>query len=156
MKSWHALFAPLPTEAVPRRRPVLSTELAHTEHAHAIAGWDSLIIDLSDPSYGLRAVHVVLDADDRPISASDHVLFRFSDEAPAGMPVRMKQESVGGRLEADGSFHGTHWDVSGLEPEGDEEPQWESTPRAPTDDETARLKALVADVLKRAPPRTRD
>jgi hypothetical protein len=154
MKSWHALFAPLPPDAVPRRTPVLPPELAQTEHAAAIAGWDSLVIDLSDPPNGGRVVHVVLDGADRPISASDHVLVRFPHEAPAGMPVRMRQESVGGRLEVDGSFRGTYWDVSGLEPEDDEEPHWESIPRAPTEDEIAALKALVAEVLKRAAPRS--
>ncbi len=154
MKPWHALFAPLPPDAVPRRRPVLSSELAGHEHAAAIAGWDSLVVDLSDPPYGLRTIQVTLDAADRPISASDHVLVRFADEASAGTPVRMRQESVGGRLELDGSFRGTHWDVSGLEPDDDEQPVWESTPRPPTDEEVAALKALVAEMVKRAPRRT--
>jgi hypothetical protein len=93
MKSWHALFAPLPPDAVPRRTPVLPPELAQTEHAAAIAGWDSLVVDLSDPPNGGRVVDVVLDGADRPISASDHVLVRFPHEAPAGMPVRMRQEA---------------------------------------------------------------
>jgi hypothetical protein len=153
VKPWHALFAPLPSGVVPRRRPVLSPELAHTEHAAAIAGWDSLLIDLSDPPYGVRVIQVTLNPADRPISASDHVLFRFPGEAPAGAAVRMRQESVGGRLEVDGSFRGTHWEVFGLEPEEDEEPQWQSTPRPPTDEEVAALKALVAEVVKRAPSR---
>jgi hypothetical protein len=153
VKPWHALFAPLPADAVPRRKPVLSPELAGHEHADAIAGWDSLIVDLSDPPYGLRTIQVVLDAADRPISASDHVLVRFPDEAAGGAPVRMRQESVGGRLEIDGSFRGTHWDVSGLEPVGDEPPLWQSTPRPPTAEELTALKALVAEIVKRAPRR---
>jgi hypothetical protein len=154
VKPWHALFAPLPPDAAPRRKPVLSPELARHEHAAAIDGWDSLVVDLSDPPYGLRTIQVVLDAADRPISASDHVLIRFPDEASAGAPVRMRQESVGGRLEPDGSFRGTHWDVSGLEPEDDEQPLWESTPRPPTVEEVAALKALVVEVVTRAPRRT--
>jgi len=36
MKPWHALLAPLPSDAVPRRMAVLSPELAEAEHAGAV------------------------------------------------------------------------------------------------------------------------
>ncbi len=111
------------------------------------------MIDLSDPPRGSRTLHVTVDAADRSISASDHVFFRFPDEAMTGAPVRIRQESVGGRLEDDGTITGTHWDISGVEPVEDEDPQWEMTPRPVTGSEAARLKELVAEILVRAPRR---
>ncbi len=146
VKPWHALFAPLPRDAVPRRKPVAPPELAAATDVSPIAGWNDLVVDLSDPQNGGRIVHVVVDAEDRPISASDHVLFRLPN-------ARMRQESVGGRIEADGTFNGTHWDVEGVEPERDEEPNWDARKRAPTADEIAALLNIVAEIVHRGPPR---
>ena len=87
-----------------------------------------------------------MDESGRPISASDHVLFRAPSESGAW---EMRQESIGGRLELDGSFRGAHWLVTGPEPSGDEEPNWDMRPRAPEDAEIAALKALVAELLSR-------
>jgi hypothetical protein len=116
--------------------------------AAAIAGWTSLVLDLTAGADGLRVVHVLLDAEGRPLSASDHVLFRSASRDGTGRPW-MRQENIGGRFESDGSFRGTCWQVEGPEPEDDEPPQWSAVPRPPTTEEIAGLTALVAEVRRR-------
>ncbi len=145
---WHALLAPLPAEALPRRRPVASPELVASGAAAAIAGWEGLLVELTAGEAGLRMIQVLVDAEGRLLSASDHVLFRSA----ASDPVLIRQESIGGRFEPDGTFGGTHWVVEGPEPGEEEEPRWAMTPRPPTDAEIAGLRSLVAEVLRRAPP----
>jgi hypothetical protein len=141
---WHALLAPLPAGAEPRVTPVGPAESQESP----IAGWTSLALELSAGEAGLRLLQVTLDREGRPISASDHVLFRFPDESPRG-PARIRQESIGGRLEPDGSFHGTVWLVEGDEPPGESEPEWEMTPRAPTSVEASLLLDLVTELMRR-------
>jgi hypothetical protein len=147
---WHALLAPIPRDAAPTRKPVGTPEVLASPEGAAIAGWEQVTLQLSAGRAGLRSLLVVLDATARPIAASDHVLFWWPGDAPAG-PGRIRQESIGGRLEADGSFTGTCWLTTGPEPADDEPPQWDSRPRPPTDAEIAALRVLVADVLARAP-----
>jgi hypothetical protein len=141
--SWHALFAPLPADAVPRRQPVAPPEVLATPAGAAIAGWEQLVLDLSAGGTAMRVVHVVLDGDGRPISASDMVFYRTG-------PAEIRQESVGGRFEADGSFRGTRWLTAGPEPADDEPPDWESTPSEPSAADVAALRALVDEMLRRA------
>ena len=141
--SWHALLAPLPADAVPRRQPVASPEVLATPAGAAIAGWEQLVLDLSAGGTAMRVVHVVLDGDGRPISASDMVFYRT-------VPAEIRQESVGGRFEADGSFRGTRWLTAGPEPADDEPPDWESTPSEPSAADIAALRALVDEMLRRA------
>ena len=141
--SWHALFAPLPADAVPRRQPVAPPEVLATPAGTAIAGWEQLVLDLSAGGTAMRVVHVVLDGDGRPISASDMVFYRTG-------PAEIRQESVGGRFEADGSFRGTRWLTAGPEPADDEPPDWESTPSEPSAADVAALRALVDEMLRRA------
>ncbi len=94
-------------------------------------------------------VTVLLDAAGQLLSASDHVHFR---EPPAGQsPARIRQESIGGRFEADGAFRGTCWLVTGPEPVDDEPPRWEMTPRQPRPEEVERLRGLTAELLRRQP-----
>ena len=81
-----------------------------------IAGWTSVTLEFSAPGRGLRHLLVTLDETGRPISASDHVLFRAPNPAHPTGPADMRQESIGGRLEADGTFRGTCWLVTGREP----------------------------------------
>ena len=147
--SWHALLAPIPAEAVPSRKPVGTPEVLASPEGAAIAGWENVSVELTAPE-GIRILMVVTDGSARPVAASDHVLFRWPGAAPSE-PARMRQESIGGRIEPDGSFKGTCWLVTGPEPVDDEPPQWESTPRPPTDAEIAALRALVAEVLARTP-----
>lgn len=141
--SWHALFAPLPAGAVPRRQPVASPEVLATPAGAAIAGWEQLVLDLSAGGTAMRVVHVILDGDGRPISASDTAFYRTG-------PAEIRQESVGGRFEADGSFRGTRWLTAGPEPADDEPPDWESTPSKPSAADIAALRALVDEMLRRA------
>jgi hypothetical protein len=115
--------------------------------AAAVAGWSSLVLDLSGAD-GVRVVQVLLDADGRPLSASDHVLFRSAARDDSGRPW-MRQENIGGRFEADGTFRGTCWQIEGPEPSDDEPPRWSAVPRPPTAAEVAGLTALVAEVRRR-------
>ena len=151
--AWHALFASLPPDAIPRRTPVASPDVLARPEAAAIAGWEQLILDLSSTD-GMRVCMVTLDASGRPVSASDLVLYRTAladgvdgDPRPA---VRFEQHTVGGRLEADGTFHGTRWHTIGLEHEGEDEPAMQMTPSTPTADDIAAIKALVAEIVRRA------
>jgi hypothetical protein len=116
-----------------------------------IAGWETLFLELSAGSAGLRVFQVTLDAQGQTLSASDHVLFRSAPPGQPG-PVQIRQESIGGRLEPDGGFRGTFWLVTGFEPIDEEDPQWQMRPRDPTKDEVESLKLLVAEVVRRRPP----
>jgi hypothetical protein len=118
--------------------------------AEAVAGWSSLVLDLTAGMKGLRVVHVLVDAEGRPLSASDHVLFRSAGRDGGDRPW-IRQENIGGRFERDGSFRGTCWLTEGPEPADDEPPQWTAVPRAPTVEEIAGLRALVDDVCRRDP-----
>jgi len=141
------LLGPLPAGATPRASPVVSPAHAGPEVA-AIAGWESLVLDLSAGTAGLRILQVLLDAGGRPLSASDHVLFR-SEPAGGSGTVQIRQESIGGRFESDGEFRGTVWLITGPEPGDDEEPAWEMSPRAPTPGEVEDLRQLVAEIVRR-------
>jgi hypothetical protein len=146
---WHALLAPLPPDARPTRKPIASPEILVSAEGSAIAGWTSVSLELGDPPRGLRHLLVTLDETGRPLSATDHVLFRLPRAGSGPETWDMRQESIGGRLEADGTFRGTCWLVTGPEPEGDASPNWDMRSRPPEDAEIARLKALVADILRR-------
>lgn len=148
---WHTLLAPLPPDARPERKPVAPPEVAASATGAAIAGWENLSLNLSAGAHGLRHLLVVLDENGRAIAVSDHVYLRWDEPDDASGRGRMRQESIGGRLEADGRFLGTCWTVAGPEPRGDEEPAWEYTPRGPTDEEVSRLQVLVAELVARAP-----
>jgi hypothetical protein len=127
---------------------VASPALPATPDGAAIAGWVSLVLELSAGAAGQRIVQVLLDANGRPLSASDHVLFRSEPAGPREL-VQIRQESIGGRLEPNGDFRGTFWLVTGPEPVDEGEPEWEMTPREPTAAEVNGLKALVAQLVRR-------
>jgi len=146
---WHALLAPLPSGVRPVRKPIAPPELLATAEGSAIAGWTSVTLEFSAAGRGLRHLLITLDETGRPISASDHVLFRAPNpEHPTG-PADMRQESIGGRLEVDGTFRGTCWLVTGPEPEDDEQPAWDMRSRAPREEEIVALKGLVAELIRR-------
>jgi hypothetical protein len=147
---WHALLAPVPLDAVPTRKPVGTPEVLASPEGVAIVGWEQVTLELTAGRAGLRSLLVVLDATACPIAASDHVLFWLPGDA-ASARAQVRQESIGGRLEADGSFTGACWLVTGPEPENDEPPQWDSTHRPPTAAEIAALQRLVAELLARSP-----
>jgi len=155
---WHTLLGPLPADAVPHRRAVASPEILATPSGAAIAGWEQLTIELSAGNASMRIVLVVLDASGQPISASDTVLYRV--EAPQagtteqpGTPAHISQDSIGGRIEPDGTLRGTCWRTEGPEPVGDEDPTWESNRSEPTASQISALMDLVAEVMRRQPPR---
>jgi hypothetical protein len=158
--AWHALLAPLPIDVVPRRQPVAPPEILVTPQGSAIAGWEQLTIELSAGPAGLRHVMVVLDAIGQPISACDTVLYRcevprHNDAADPSSAIECDVEfcieSVGGRMEQDGTFYGTRWESVGVETAEESEQQIESTPSEPSAADVAGIKALVAEMMRRQP-----
>src|SRR5688572_10926676 len=106
--AWLALFAALPADARPVRKPVAPPGSEGASPDTPVAGWENLILDLSAPPFGTRIVMVTLDAGGAPISGSDHVLTRHVS-AGTDDPLRpspMRQLSLGGRIEPDGTFRG--------------------------------------------------
>jgi hypothetical protein len=153
--SWHALLAPLPAGAVPVRQPVASPEVLAGPSGYALEGWEQLTLHLSAGAAGLRNILVVLDADGTLLSASDAVLYRTRrDGAPLSGndgTAMILQMSVGGRFEPDGSFHGTRWHSVAVERPGEDEPEWESTPSSPSEQDVEGLRAVVAELIDRQP-----
>jgi len=150
---WLALLSPIPADAKPGRKPVASAEQIEKGTAGPIAGWQSISVHLSEPEYGLRHVLITLDENGQLLSGGDHVMF-VRETAPHddSIATLTDHESVGGRFESDGSFRGTHWKTT-LEskPSGDDD---ESTTRsaenrAPSEEEIAALRRIIADVLSR-------
>jgi hypothetical protein len=162
--SWHALLAELPPDVAPQRRAVAPPELLDRPEGKAIAGWDQLVIELPAGDAGLRMILVVLDAEDTVISASDAVLQRVErdaqgvERADRKAPkrtgaVEYRHESLGGRFEHDGRFHGARWRVVTAD-EGDEDaPPLDSSSCEPSEDDLSALHALVREMVRRAPPR---
>jgi hypothetical protein len=139
------LFAPLPEDAVVRRAPVLSAGLADKPRSAAIAGWESITVELSAGAAGLRHAMVTLDASGTPVSAGDWVLYC------SGKPVEYVHENVGGRIQPDGTFLGTRWRSVAIEVPGSEEPETKETVRSePSAEDVAALMRLVRELLSRA------
>ena len=150
---WLALFAPLPDHAVFERKPVASTELLRSGKADAIAGWESITVNLSDAT-GMRHVLVTLDGDGKLLSASDHVMLQRTEPRDRHIITIYDHENVGGRFEEDGAFHGTRWQTRTEQIDDDDEPaQMTSLPSPPSASDRASLRALVEDVIRRAPAR---
>ena len=143
---WHALLAPLPDDAVVKRRPVAPPEITGKPEGAAIAGWEQLTVELSAAGRGMRHLLVVLDAQGTPISANDMVMY----SAELGEDQVFFQENVGGRLEADGTFRGTRWRTLGVGGPKDEEARMDASPSQPSAAEVEALKALVAQILRRS------
>ncbi|HET7297850.1 MAG TPA: hypothetical protein VFI89_03985 [Burkholderiales bacterium] len=128
-----------------RVRPVLSSDLAGKPESAAIAGWESVTVELSAGSAGSRHVMVTLDADGVPISASDWVLYS------SGEPREYVHENVGGRIEADGTFCGTRWRTVMVEVSDSDEPQPRETVRSdPGPEDVQGLMRVVRELLARA------
>ena len=143
---WHALLAPLPDDAVVKRRPVAPPEITSKPDGAAIAGWEQLTVELTVPGKGMRHLLVVLDARGTPVSANDMVMYC----AQLGEELVSYQENLGGRLEADGSFRGTRWRTLGVEGPKDEEARLDPSPSEPSVADAQALKTLVAEILRRS------
>ena len=148
--SWLALLAPLPDDAVVTRSPTASAELMASGKADAIAGWESVVVHLSDAE-GLRHVLLTLDATGTVISGGDGVLLHSEEQRGGEAWHIFEHENIGGRFESDGSFRGTRWHTH-TEQRGDDEEgaTSSSTPSTPSPDEVERLRSLVAWVMARA------
>jgi hypothetical protein len=144
--AWQALLAPLPPDAVPKREAVAPPEVLATPEGAAIAGWDHVVLHLSDPCRGLRTLLVVIDAAGTLLSAGDSVFVRIDTDPPT-----VRHESIGGRFEPDGTFRGAHWVSVGpdLGPDDDSPTELESTRTDPTPEEVAALRGLVDEMLRR-------
>ena len=153
--AWHALFAPLPPDAVPVREPIVPPEILATPDGAALAGQEKVVLHLSAGCAGLRMVLVTQDADGRLLSASDHVVHRreLSDGEAARGAVEYRHEQVGGSFAPDGTFRGTRWSTVSTESAEGETLEMESTPSAPSDADEASLRALAGEVVRRAPRR---
>lgn len=149
--TWLALLAPLPADVTIERKPVASAELIASGKADAIAGWESLVVHLSD-THGLRHVLITLDAAGSVISAGDGTLLQRDDHRGGEPWTIYDHENIGGRFEADGSFRGTRWQ-SQTEQRGDDDEgaTISSTPSPPSAEDVEQLRALVKWVIDRAP-----
>ena len=155
MASWHGLLAPLPAEAVVKRKPIVAPDKANDPIFAAIAGWEDLTVELSAGADGLRHLMVVLDATGQPISAGDHVMICRPVPGDDVARTEYTHDSIGGRLEADGTFNGTRWHMVRVLAEDEEDTQEAavagSQSSRPTDEEIVLLKELVAEIIRRAP-----
>jgi hypothetical protein len=145
---WLALLARLPPGAAPVRRPLGPEHPPQDAPESAISGWSELVLDLSAGPAGLRVIHIVLDPADRPLAASDLVYFR--PELPTEPTARHRQESIGGRFEADGSFRGTYWLAMATGPADATDLAWDLTPSEPLPAQVASLRTLVDALLAHA------
>ena len=148
---WLSLLSPIPPDAKPQRKPVASAEQLAKGTAGPIAGWVSVSVNLSEPQYGLRHLLITLDEHGQLLSGSDHVMF-VRETTSDDVATLTDHESVGGRFEKDGSFLGTHWQMTLESDPNDDENSVarKSEKRFPTDDEVAALRRIIADVLSRA------
>lgn len=154
--TWHALLGPLPVDAAPQRQPVAPPDILASSTGSVLAGWEQLVLHLSAGAAGSRTILVVLDGDGTLLSGGDNVLYRsgLSETAPPAEdePALVRQESVGGRFEPDGSFHGTRWHSVAVD-RGEEELEWESTRSEPSPDDVTALRLVVAELMRRGAPR---
>ena len=146
---WLRLLAPLPDSAVPERRPVASAEQIATGTAGPIAGWESVALHLSAGDAGLRHVLITLDSEGKLLSGGDTVLFQRQEQRGDVLLTIYDQDSIGGRFDADGVFHGTRWRTHTEQIGEDDEGTMTSTPSPPSAEEAAALRRLVDDVLRR-------
>lgn len=152
---WHVLLGPLPTEAVPTRQPVASPEVLASPTGGVLAGWEQIALHLSAGSAGSRSSLAVLDGSGTLLSGSDHVLYRTGlDGGPPpehpDAPCLIRQESVGGRFEPDGSFRGTRWLTEAEDPGGVDELDWKATKSEPSPEDVEGLRRVVAELIRRA------
>lgn len=153
--SWHLLLGALPADALPIRKPVAPPEVLASPHGRAVAGWTQLTLHLSAGAAGLRMLQVVLDQTGSLLSAGDAVLYRFGinggpPPADCEAPALIHQESIGGRFEPDGSFHGTRWHSIAVD-HGEDELPWQSTREEPTADDATELRGLAEEIIRRQP-----
>ena len=153
---WHTLLGPLPNGASPIRQPVASHEVLAGPSGWAVAGWEQLVLYLSAGPAGSRTSLVVLDADGALLSASDAVLYRAGPNGSpppedCNAPALIEQESLGGRFESDGSFHGTRWRSVAQDPGGADQLEWQSTQSEPSQDDVERLRRVAEDLIARNP-----
>ena len=147
---WLALLSPVPADVVPHQKPVASAEQLASGAAGPIAGWQSISVHLGDPD-GSRHILITLDEHGALLSAGDHVML-VREITPDGMVTISDHESVGGRYDEAGGFHGTRW-ANRIEcAPGEDEGRPTSTQKSsPSEDDIAALNRIVADLISRVP-----
>lgn len=139
-----------------------------------LAGWEQLVVELTEGFHARRVVHVLIDGAGALLSASDHVMTVVSEPAGSAGGVgsdlaapaaeRYYHESVGGRFDGEDRFDGTYWrmwtidtgddavstdDDENVEPTGSTEvPAPEK--RVASAEQARELRGLAVDVLARA------
>jgi hypothetical protein len=98
---------------------------------------------------------VVLDGGGTLLSGCDNVLYRSGLDGglppeDADAPCLVRQESVGGRFEPDGSFRGTRWLMEAEDPGGADELEWKATRSEPSREDVEGLRRVVAELIRRA------
>ena len=147
---WLSLLSPLPADVQPVRKPVASAAQIETGTAGPIAGWHNVIVNLSEPDFGLRHVQITLDETGKMLSASDHVMFVRETSADGLDLLLSDHENIGGRFEDDGSFSGTYWSTRlRSDPGSDDSETVSADHSAPTPEQIAALRVMAADMLHR-------
>lgn len=90
----------------------------------------------------------------RELASDSDSLFapRGDSPHPKGM-IEYRHESLGGRFERDGKFHGARWRVVTREDGSDDDAPLDSSSSEPSEEELSALHALIREVVRRAPPR---
>ena len=146
------LLSPLPDSAVLTRAPVASAEVLASAHGALLAGWEHITAEVPMQE-SHRIAMVSVDGSGTLLTVNDHVTTHGTEQVRAG-PVMVPAatiESVGGRVERDGTIRGTRWSSRVVDdPDATpEEPSMESTPSALSESDVAGLRALAAELLKR-------
>jgi hypothetical protein len=150
--TWLALLSSLPDDVAIERKPVASAELVASGKADAVAGWETLLVHLSDAGQGLRHVLITLDANGMLLSAGDGVMFVREEQRGNDRWTVYDHDNIGGRFETDGSFHGTRWQSRTEQCEDDDEgAAYSAEPSTPSAEDVEKLRAIVAWVMARAP-----
>ena len=127
-KKWLGLLAPLPANEGECTRRVL--------HDAPFEDWVEVRVVLGNGVTGLRIATAIFDADDRPGSVSDLVATEGGRH----------QETVGGRVAANGRIQGTYWLT-----ENDQSLSW---PLSETEEQG--LHTVAAALRERYQPQRRD
>ena len=103
---WLSLLAPLPHDVVPQCKPVASAQQLANGTAGPIAGWQSIMVNLSEPDFGLRHIQITLDEQGRLLAGGDHVMFVRETTPEGGEATVTDHESIGGARSRACRVHG--------------------------------------------------
>jgi hypothetical protein len=115
------------------------------------------VLSLSAGDNGFRVVTILIDESGRPIGASDGVVYRQEIASPGHSngerTMAWLHESLSGRLEAGSSFRGSRWISTSILGADGTARDGQRNAFEVSDADVEGLRALVAEVLRRLPPR---